>query len=88
MSKDPLDTAKWLCEHHTYAAEGTFSTEKGAAGTEAHYCKLTFDVDGPEKEWTELCEYMYPADFIDAKKDGDRITCNYGKLLLILQRLL
>lgn len=75
-----------LWTSHVRVAEGIFSTEKGAAGIDAH-CKLTFDVDVPEKKWNDLCEYMCPANFTEAKKDGNVVACNYGKLLLFLQRL-
>lgn len=82
-----LDTARWLCEHHSHALESKFEvTPDRDNATRKYYCQLYFDYDVPEEEWATVCNYMYPA-HLETVEKSTRIglfSCRYGTRLLPL----
>lgn len=86
MNTNSLETAKWLCVNHPYAAKpGGFTANKVKNGNEAYYCELTFnDRSTAQEDLQSLCQYHYPADWIKAERNGDTIVCTYGEWHILL----
>ena len=77
--RTPLETVKWLCEHHTYATSSEFSMTLINNSTEAYFCKLSLPYNAPKEEWPRLCQHMHPSYYVEAKVENEETVCTQGK---------